>query len=147
MKIIRIQCAIAQKGLLVTNLKRKRKNIAKKLFFFSMRVVKSLFKTGFLLINQFNRYFCKMKNIFIFQAKPDSWGFRKFVQGDYLRNRAAQWLPNDTLTIVCDVSIVGRESKFSENYVCICSCLLKQYIYNNIISLFYEYNFLYDLSY
>ena len=28
----------------------------------------------------------------------------------YLRNQAAQWLPNDTLTIVCDVSIVGRHS-------------------------------------
>jgi hypothetical protein len=45
--------------------------------------------------------------IFCPQAKPDSWGFRKFVSGESLKNRAAQWLPGDCLTIVCDVSIIG----------------------------------------
>ena len=46
-----------------------------------------------------------------FKAKPDSWGFRKFVDTTALKGRAspAQWLPNDSLTIVCDVSIIGAE--------------------------------------
>jgi len=46
-----------------------------------------------------------------FKAKPDSWGFRKFVDTTSLksRNTPAQWLPNDCLTIVCDVSIIGAE--------------------------------------
>ena len=41
------------------------------------------------------------------QAKPDSWGFRKFISTDFLKSRASQWLPEDNLTIVCDVSIIG----------------------------------------
>ena len=41
------------------------------------------------------------------QAKPDSWGFRKFIHMDNLKARP-QWLPQDTLTIVCDISIVGK---------------------------------------
>ena len=48
--------------------------------------------------------------IFCPQAKPDSWGFRKFVSGESLKNRAAQWLPGDCLTIVCDVSIIGEHN-------------------------------------
>ena len=42
-----------------------------------------------------------------FKAKPDSWGFRKFVSTDFLKSKSAQWLPEDSLTIVCDVSIIG----------------------------------------
>ena len=42
------------------------------------------------------------------QAKPDSWGFRKFVSAEFLKTRAAQWLPDDSLSIVCDVSIIGE---------------------------------------
>ena len=42
------------------------------------------------------------------QAKPDSWGFRKFISTDFLKSRASQWLPEDNLTIVCDVSIIGH---------------------------------------
>jgi len=54
-----------------------------------------------------------------FKAKPDSWGFRKFISTDFLKSRASQWLPEDNLTIVCDVSIIGGErtlsgSKFPE---------------------------------
>ena len=43
----------------------------------------------------------------LLQAKPDSWGFRKFISTDFLKSRASQWLPEDNLTIVCDVSIIG----------------------------------------
>ena len=43
------------------------------------------------------------------QAKPDSWGFRKFISTDFLKSRASQWLPEDNLTIVCDVSIIGDD--------------------------------------
>ena len=51
----------------------------------------------------------KVKSNFTqFKAKPDSWGFRKFVSTEFLKSRAAQWLPSDSLTIVCDVSIIGE---------------------------------------
>jgi len=48
-----------------------------------------------------------------FKGKPDSWGFRKFIDTNLLKSRSAQWLPNDTLTIVCDVSIIGAEKTIS----------------------------------
>jgi len=48
-----------------------------------------------------------------FKAKPDSWGFRKFISTDFLKSRSAQWLPDDNLTIVCDVSIIGAERTLS----------------------------------
>jgi len=48
-----------------------------------------------------------------FRAKPDSWGFRKFLHMDTLKNRGTLWLPDDTLTIVCDISIVGQERVLS----------------------------------
>lgn len=47
------------------------------------------------------------------QAKPDSWGFRKFISTDFLKSRASQWLPEDNLTIVCDVSIIGENLALS----------------------------------
>ena len=50
-----------------------------------------------------------------FKAKPDSWGFRKFIDTNILKSRssaaASQWLPDDSLTIVCDVSIIGNDSQ------------------------------------
>jgi len=56
----------------------------------------------------------KVKSNFTqFKAKPDSWGFRKFVSTEFLKSRATQWLPNDSLTIVCDVSIIGQEIQLS----------------------------------
>jgi len=56
----------------------------------------------------------KVKSNFTqFKAKPDSWGFRKFVSTEFLKSRATQWLPNDSLTIVCDVSIIGQEIQVS----------------------------------
>jgi len=56
----------------------------------------------------------KVKSNFTqFKAKPDSWGFRKFVSTEFLKSRAAQWLPSDSLTIVCDVSIIGQEIQVS----------------------------------
>jgi len=56
----------------------------------------------------------KVKSQFTeFRSRPDSWGFRKFVSAEYLRNRGAMWLPDDSLTIVCDVSIVGQEKILS----------------------------------
>jgi len=48
-----------------------------------------------------------------FKAKPDSWGFRKFISTDFLKSRSSQWLPEDNLTIVCDVSIIGAERTLS----------------------------------
>ena len=48
-----------------------------------------------------------------FKQKPDSWGFRKFIDTNILKSRSSQWLPNDTLTIVCDVSIIGAERTLS----------------------------------
>jgi len=48
-----------------------------------------------------------------FKQKPDSWGFRKFIDTNILKSRSSQWLPNDTLTIVCDVSIIGAEKTLS----------------------------------
>jgi len=48
-----------------------------------------------------------------FRAKPDSWGFRKFLHMDTLKNRSTSWTPDDTLTIVCDISIVGQERVLS----------------------------------
>lgn len=48
-----------------------------------------------------------------FKAKPDSWGFRKFISTDFLKSRSSQWLPDDNLTIVCDVSIIGAERTLS----------------------------------
>jgi len=52
-----------------------------------------------------------------FKAKPDSWGFRKFIDTNILKSRssaaASQWLPDDSLTIVCDVSIIGAERTVS----------------------------------
>jgi len=54
----------------------------------------------------------KVKSQFTeFKSRPDSWGFRKFVSAEYLRNRGSVWLPDDCLTIVCDVSIVGQVDK------------------------------------
>jgi len=57
----------------------------------------------------------KVKSQFTeFKAKPaDPWGFRKFINADYLKTRATTWLPDDSLTIVCDVSIVGHEKVLS----------------------------------
>lgn len=56
----------------------------------------------------------KVKSQFTeFRAKPDSWGFRKFIHTESLKNKAALLLPNDTLTIVCDISIVGQEKTLS----------------------------------
>ena len=59
-----------------------------------------------------------------FKAKPDSWGFRKFVDTTSLKGRSspAQWLPNDSLTIVCDVSIIGAETRVSGPKVSKCHC-------------------------
>jgi len=48
-----------------------------------------------------------------FKSKPDSWGFRKFISTDFLKSRSSQWLPEDNLTIVCDVSIIGAERTIS----------------------------------
>ena len=50
-----------------------------------------------------------------FKAKPDSWGFRKFIDTNILKSRSSpsQWLPDDSLTIVCDVSIIGAERTLS----------------------------------
>jgi len=60
----------------------------------------------------------KVKSQFTeFKAKPDSWGFRKFVGADFLKQRAATWMPKDVLTIVCDVSIVGSEKVLSGSRV------------------------------
>ena len=57
----------------------------------------------------------KVKSNFTqFKAKPDSWGFRKFVSTEFLKSRATQWLPNDSLTIVCDVSIIGEQFLINE---------------------------------
>ncbi|XP_023324804.1 speckle-type POZ protein B-like [Eurytemora carolleeae] len=62
----------------------------------------------------------KVKSQFTeFKSKPDSWGFRKFLNADYLKTKAALLVPDDSLTIICDVSIVGHEkvlsgSKFPE---------------------------------
>jgi len=50
-----------------------------------------------------------------FKAKPDSWGFRKFIDTNSLKSRGTSgtWLPDDSLTIVCDVSIIGAERTLS----------------------------------
>ena len=49
-----------------------------------------------------------------FKAKPDSWGFRKFIDTNSLKTRnTTQWLPDDSLTIVCDVCIIGAERTLS----------------------------------
>ena len=62
----------------------------------------------------FTRFNIYLQSTFTqFKQKPDSWGFRKFIDTNILKSRSAQWLPNDTLTIVCDVSIIGAERTLS----------------------------------
>jgi speckle-type POZ protein len=56
----------------------------------------------------------KVKSQFTeFKSKPDSWGFRKFLNADYLKTKASLLLPDDSITIICDISIVGHEKVLS----------------------------------
>ena len=61
----------------------------------------------------FHNNICLQSQFTQFKQKPDSWGFRKFIDINILKSRSAQWLPNDSLTIVCDVSIIGAERTLS----------------------------------
>jgi hypothetical protein len=38
-----------------------------------------------------------------------SWGFPDFANVATLNSRAGERLPNDSLTIVCDISIMGKQ--------------------------------------
>jgi hypothetical protein len=53
-----------------------------------------------------------------FEVDRSSWGFPKFVRYERLMDTVRGFLPNDRLTILCDISIMGKQViKFINNFV------------------------------
>ena len=50
-------------------------------------------------------------NTFIFQGKD--WGFKKFIRRDFLLDEANGLLPEDKLTLFCEVSVVADSVNIS----------------------------------
>ncbi len=58
-------------------------------------------------------YFLLLLSHHCWQAGLAEWGIDKFIYISDLKTQEAQWVPEDNLTLYCDLSLVGQFSKFA----------------------------------